>query len=275
MSKLRNPMKISNLFKFREGNDPEAVKPFLDHLEDLRWVIIKMALALGIAMAIAFLFRSQLAQLMQAPLSSLDPNLVRTLVSFGVADSMTISFQLAFYAGIVIAFPFLIYFAGGFVLPALTPQERKAMLPAVLIGFGLFLTGVLFAYYFVLPPTLRFFFHDAMNMHWAPTWNVREYFSFVTQCCIGFGIAFELPVVVLVLVRLGIVSVALLRRTRAYAFLLIFLAAAFLAPVPDALSMAMMGTPMYLLYELCIVVAGFIERKRNRDEAALAAKSSS
>ncbi len=268
-------MKISNLFKFREGNHAEAVKPFLDHLEDLRWVIIKMALALGIAMAIAFLFRSQLAQMMQAPLSSLDPNLVRTLVSFGVADSMTISFQLAFYAGIVIAFPFLIYFAGGFVLPALTPQERKAMLPAVLIGFGLFLAGVLFSYYFVLPPTLRFFFHDAMNMHWAPTWNVREYFSFVTQCCIGFGIAFELPVVVLVLVRLGIVSVALLRRTRAYAFLLIFLAAAFLAPVPDALSMAMMGMPMYLLYELCIVVAGFIERKRTRDEAALTAKSSS
>jgi sec-independent protein translocase protein TatC len=112
-------------------------------------------------------------------------------------------------------------------------------------------------------------------MHWAPTWNVREYFSFVTQCCVGFGIAFELPVVVLVLVRLGIVSVALLRRTRAYAFLLIFLAAAFLAPVPDALSMAMMGTPMYLLYELCILIAGFIERKRIRDEAALAAKSSS
>ena len=266
-------MKFSNLFKFREGNDPEAVKPFLDHLEDLRWVIIKMALALAIAMAIAFLFRSQLAQIMQAPLGSLDPNLVRTLVSFGVADSMTISFQLAFYAGIVLAFPFLIYFAGGFVLPALTPQERKAMLPAVLIGFGLFLGGVMFSYYFVLPPTLRFFFHDAMNMHWAPTWNVREYFSFVTQCCVGFGIAFELPVVVLVLVRLGIVSVALLRRTRAYAFLLIFLAAAFLAPVPDALSMAMMGTPMYLLYELCILIAGFIERKRIRDEAALAAKS--
>ena len=148
------------------------------------------------------------------------------------------------------------------------------MLPAVLIGFGLFLGGVCFSYYFVLPPTLRFFFHDAMNMHWAPTWNVREYFSFVTQCCVGFGIAFELPVVVLVLVRLGIVSVALLRRTRAYAFLLIFLAAAFLAPVPDALSMALMGMPMYLLYEICILLAGFIERKRMRDEAALAAKSS-
>src|SRR5258707_2349285 len=167
-------MKIANLFKFREGNDPEAVKPFLDHLEDLRWVIIKMALALGIAMAIAFLFRSQLAQVMQAPLASLDPNLVRTLVSFGVADSMTISFQLAFYAGIVIAFPFLIYFAGGFILPALTPHERKAMLPSVLVGFGLFLAGLFFSYHLLLPPPLSFFFPHAMDSRCMPTFDVRE-----------------------------------------------------------------------------------------------------
>ena len=85
---------------------------------------------------------------------------------------------------------------------------------------------------------------------------------------IGFGVAFELPVVVLVLVRLGVLSVALLRRTRAYAFVLIFVAAAFLAPTPDAISMAMMGTPMYLLYELCIFVASILERKRKREQAA-------
>ena len=260
-------MRLSNLFKFREGNDPDAVKPFLDHLEDLRWVLIKMGICLAAAMAVAFCFRIQLAHLMQRPLLALDPNLVRTLISLGVADSMTISFQLAFYAGIVLAFPFLIYFAGTFVLPALTPQEKQAMLPAVLVGFGLFITGVVFAYFFVLPPTLRFFFHDAQAMNWTPTWNVRSYFSFVTQACVGFGIAFELPVVVLILVRLGIVSVSLLRRTRAYAFLLIFVAAAFLAPTPDAVSMALMGTPMYLLYEVCIIVCGFVERKRLRERA--------
>src|SRR5580700_9349723 len=169
-------MKISKVFKFREGEQGEAVKPFLDHLEDLRWVIIKMAAALGTAMLLALCFRTQLVHILQGPLKAIDPRLLKSLVSLGVADSMTISFQLAFYAGIVIAFPFLIYFAGGFVLPALTAQEQKAMLPAVLIGFGLFLAGVFFSYYLVLPPTLRFFFHDAMNMHWAPTWNVREYF---------------------------------------------------------------------------------------------------
>jgi sec-independent protein translocase protein TatC len=267
-------MKFSNLFKFREGNDPEAVKPFLDHLEDLRWVIVKMAISLGIAMMLSFAFRYQLAAILQHPLQALDPNFVKTLAAFGVADSMTVSIQLAFYAGIVIAFPFLIYFAGTFVMPALTSQEKKAMLPAVLIGFGLFLGGVVFCYFFVLPPTLRFFFHDAMAMHWTPTWNVRQYFSFVTQCCVGFGIAFELPVVVLVLVRLGLVSTTLLRRTRAYAVVLIFCAAVFLAPTPDIVSMLIMGTPMYVLYEICIFVAGFIEKKRKREEeSALATKA--
>jgi sec-independent protein translocase protein TatC len=263
-------MRISRLFKFREGEKGEAVKPFLDHLEDLRWVIVKMALALGGAMLFAFCFRTQLVHVLQGPLQSIDPKLLRSLVSLGVADSMTISFQLAFYAGIVLAFPFLIYFAGQFILPALTPQERKAMLPAVGIGFGLFLGGVVLGYYLVLPATLRFFFRDAQSLDWTPTWTVRDYFSFVTQLCVGFGAAFELPVIVLVLVRLGVLSVALLRRTRAYAFLLIFVAAAFLAPTPDAVSMAMMGGPMYLLYEICILIAWMMERKRKKEADASA-----
>ncbi|MBV9128921.1 MAG: twin-arginine translocase subunit TatC, partial [Verrucomicrobia bacterium] len=160
-----------------------------------------------------------------------------------------------------------------FILPALTPPEKKAMLPAVGIGFGLFLGGVVLGYYLVLPATLRFFFRDAQSLDWTPTWTVREYFSFVTQLCVGFGAAFELPVIVLVLVRLGVLSVALLRRTRAYAFLLIFVAAAFLAPTPDAVSMALMGGPMYLLYEVCILIAAMLERKRKKEADLLAQKS--
>jgi sec-independent protein translocase protein TatC len=265
-------MKVSKIFKFREGEQGEAVKPFLDHLEDLRWVIVKMAIALAIAMLLAFCFRTQLVHILQAPLRSIDEKLLRSLVSLGVADSMTISFQLAFYAGIVLSFPFLIYFAGQFILPALTPPEKKAMLPAVAIGFGLFLGGVVLGYYLVLPATLRFFFRDAQSLDWTPTWTVRDYFSFVTQLCVGFGAAFELPVIVLVLVRLGVLSVALLCRTRAYAFLLIFVAAAFLAPTPDAVSMAMMGGPMYLLYEICILIAWLMERKRKKESDLLAQK---
>src|ERR1700737_4843768 len=263
-------MKLSRIFKFREGEHAEAIKPFLDHLEDLRWVIIRMGLALGVAMLVAFCFRTQLVHILQGPLKAIDPKLLQSLMSLGVADSMIISFQLAFYAGIVIAFPFLIYFAGQFILPALTPQEKRAMLPAVGIGFGLFLAGAVLGYYLVLPATLRFFFRDAQSLDWTPTWTVRDYFAFVTQVCVGLGTAFELPVIVLVLVRLGILSVALLRRTRAYAFLLIFVAAAFLAPPPVAFSMALMGTPMYLLYELCIFVASMMERKRKRDAEAAA-----
>jgi sec-independent protein translocase protein TatC len=89
-------MKVSKIFKFREGEQGEAVKPFLDHLEDLRWVIVKMAIALGVAMLLAFCFRTQLVHILQAPLKSIDEKLLKSLVSLGVADSMTISFQLAF-----------------------------------------------------------------------------------------------------------------------------------------------------------------------------------
>jgi sec-independent protein translocase protein TatC len=259
-------MKLSKLFKFREGNDSEATKPFLEHLEDLRWMLIKMAVALFSAMVLAFCFRVPLVHVVQKPLLAVDPELLKRLISLGVADSITISFQLAFYAGIVLAFPFLVYFAAEFVLPALTPQEKKAMLPAVAIGFLLFLGGVLASYYLVLPSTLAFFFRDAKSLDWSPSWTVRDYFSFVTQFCVGFGLAFELPVVVLLLVRLGILSASLLSRTRAYAFLLIFVAAAVITPTPDALTMALMGAPMYLLYEICIVVAWFIERKRRKQQ---------
>ena len=260
-------MALRDIFKFRELPESETSKPFLEHLEDLRWTIVKMAMTLVVAMIVCFAFRSWLVRVLQAPLQQVGGE-VGTLKALGITDSLVISFHLAFYAGIVIAFPFLIYFAGQFILPALTPQEKNAMLPAVGVGFGLFLGGVVLGYYLVLPATLRFFFRDAQSLDWSPTWTVRDYFSFVTQLCVGFGVAFELPVIVLVLVRLGVLSVALLRRTRAYAFLLIFVAAAFLAPTPDAVSMALMGTPMYLLYELCIFVASMMERKRKRDAEA-------
>jgi len=268
VSPKTSSMKWSRIFKFREGDNAEAVKPFLDHLEDLRWVIIRMALTLGAAMLVAFCFRTQLVHILQGPLKAIDPKLLQSLVSLGVADSMTISFQLAFYAGIVIAFPFLIYFAGQFILPALTSQEkRRCYLRLQLVSVCFCPASSLDTTRFCLQPSDSSF--EMQNRSTGRhTWTVRDYFSFVTQLCVGFGVAFELPVIVLVLVRLGVLSVALLRRTRAYAFLLIFIAAAFLAPTPDAVSMAMMGTPMYLLYELCIFVAWMMERKRKKEQAA-------
>lgn len=254
-------MSLRRFFDFRESRD--EAKPFLDHLEDLRVTIFKMAGVLMCAMMLCFLFRGEVAGFVQRPLAAIDPALAANLQSFGVADSFTISLELAFYGGMVLSFPFLIWFLAGFVLPALTPKEKRMLFPAAAVGFGLFLIGACFAYFVVLPRALDFFFKDAKAMSWTPMWNVREYYSFTTQFVISFGLAFELPVVVLLLVKLGIVDHALLARTRSFAVVIILVLAAVLAPTPDILTLILMGAPMYLLYELCIGIARLMARKQS------------
>lgn len=256
-------MALRNFFKFREIPESETAKPFLDHLEDLRWTVVKMAITLFAAMIICFAFRSTLTAIMQGPLSEVDEK-VRTLQSLGITDSFTISFNLAFYAGIVLSFPILLYFVAEFVLPALTAVEKKLLLPAIGISFALFLVGVLACYYWLLPKAIAFFLRDAQAMGWMPAWTVREYYSFVTRFTIGFGLAFELPVVVLALVRFGLVTFEFMRRTRPYAVVLIFLLAAIITPTPDLLTLIAMGLPMYLLYETCIWIAWLMERKARK-----------
>jgi len=181
-----------------------------------------------------------------------------------VIDPITISFSLAFYAGIVLSFPLLLFFVAQFVVPALTRKERHIVFPAIAVGFALFLTGVALCYFVILPETLKFCFDYSKSLNFAPSWTVRDYFSFVTQMLIAFGAAFELPVAVVVLAYLELVSFDLLHRTRPYAWVLVLALAAILAPTPDPLSFLALGAPMCLLYEACIWIAWLLEKRRNQ-----------
>jgi sec-independent protein translocase protein TatC len=256
---------LRKFLEFRDGRD--TPKPFLDHVEDLRGMIVRMAIALGICMSAAFIFRGEIAAFVQAPLIAVDPTRADNLQSLGVADSMTISLKLAFYAGLVVSFPVLLYFLAEFVLPALTLRERKVVLVAALIGFGLFLAGASFAFYGVLPAALEFFFRDAQMMQWRPTWTVGEYYSFTTQFVLAFGLAFELPVVVLALVKVGLLGHEQMRATRPYAIVAIFLLAAVITPTPDIFTLVLMGAPMVLLYEACIWIAWWMEKREESSQA--------
>jgi sec-independent protein translocase protein TatC len=250
------------LFKFREMSD--EAKPFLAHIEDLRAMVIKSAVALGLAMSLSFFFRSQLFAIIQHPLMMVDPSQFAHPLAMGVVDPLTISFEMSFYAGIVLSFPFLLYFFAEFVLPALTVNERRHIWPAAGLGFGLFLAGVAFAYFVVLPQALSFFYRDAQSLGWKPQWTVREYFSFASQFVIAFGLAFELPVVVLLLVKLGVLQVPMLRRIRPQALIGVMVFAAILTPTTDMFTLLLMGGPMYLLYEFCIIVASIMQRRERR-----------
>src|SRR6202166_2008661 len=223
-------------------------------------MIVKMAITLVLAMIICFAFRSSLVQILQRPLREIGQN-VGTLRALGVTDSIVISFQLAFYAGIILSFPLLLYFVAGFVLPALTAVEKRFLLPAIFVSFALFLLGVLVCYFWLLPKTILFFFRDTESLGWIPTWTVQQYYSFVTRFTIGFGLAFELPVVVLALVHFGLVTYRFMSRTRPYAIVLIFILATIITPTPDILTLIAMSLPMCLLYESCIWIAWFMQRK--------------
>src|ERR1700730_1596104 len=161
-------MALRDIFKFRELPESETSKPFLEHLEDLRWTIVKMSITLVAAMIICFAFRSTLVRVLQMPLHDIDPQ-VGALRALGITDSIIISFNLAFYAGIVLSFPLLLYFLAEFVLPALTAVEKRLMLPAITASFGLFLIGVVSCYYWLLPKTILFFFNDAESLGWVPS----------------------------------------------------------------------------------------------------------
>ncbi|HEY5812179.1 MAG TPA: twin-arginine translocase subunit TatC [Terrimicrobiaceae bacterium] len=258
-------MNWRRFFDFRELRD--EAKPFLEHIEDLRKTLIKMLIVLGVMMAVAFAFQKTIVGIMERPLLAFDPDRT-SLTNFGVADPLTIAIELSFYSGLVLAFPFLVLFLAEFILPALTQKEKRMLYPAAAVSFGMFIVGVLFAYYCVLPPTLDYFFNYSKDLNWKPLWSVREYFSFTTQFIVSFGLAFELPLAVLLLVKLEILNYEILQKTRAFAVVIILFLSAIITPTTDMLTLVLMAGPMYLLYEGCILIAWLMERKTRRQSLA-------
>ncbi len=181
-------------------------------------------------------------------------------------ETFMLSMKLSFFAGIILAFPLLLMYVLQFVLPGLHVHERKVMWPAMAVGFGLFLAGVLFAYYGVLPRALMFFYEWSGSLGVSNDWRIGEYISFATQFTLLFGLSFELPVVVMVLVKLGLLSYETMSNTRSYAIVAIFVAAAILTPTPDVFTLLLMAAPMIVLYEICIWLAWFDRRKNRMEE---------
>ena len=183
-------------------------------------------------------------------------------------EVFTLTLKLALFAGIVTAFPLLLYFIAQFVFPGLTNQEKRALIPALAIGFGLFLIGAVFCYRIVSPRVLLFFHGFGDDLGVTSDWRLGEYVTFVTQLVLIFGLSFELPVVVMTLVKLDLLSYEFMAKNRAYAVLIIVTIGAIITPTPDALTLCLLSGPMIVLYEMCIWMAFFLKRRRARDEAA-------
>jgi sec-independent protein translocase protein TatC len=247
----------------RLGKERNVEMPFLDHLEELRWRIIWSLAALVVSFVVGFWVMTQfnVLGLLIRPVQPYLPD--GKLIYLSPADPFMITVQLALVIGLLLAFPVIAYQIWTFVSPALTREEKRAIVPALYLGLVLFAVGVTGAYYFVLPPTLRFFtMFQVENL--TPFLTAAGYFGLVTKLLLAFGAIFELPVVILVLSALQLVTSAWLRSKRRYAIAGGAVIAALITP-GDVVSLTLfMMLPLMLLYEISIMLAWIVERRRRK-----------
>ena len=320
------------------GTDPEdaflheeeeggPTKSFLEHLEDLRWVLMKCAAALAVAFLVCLFAAPRLVDILKWPLEKsgmnkpgkqatvsfnlgtnslglfrLEPsqtNLFGTnlhtvleivpvtigtnsllglqpstnaiailashekihLVNLGPAAAFFLAVQIAIYGGIALASPLLFYFIASFVFPALKVKEKKYTYVGLTFGFVLFLVGVCFCYFILMPIALS---AAAQYSEWmgftAEVWRAEEYISFVCKFILGMGLGFELPVVLLVLVKIGILDYAKLAGFRRYMVVINLVLGAILT-TPEVITQVLMAIPLQILYEITIWIAWYWERK--------------
>lgn len=243
-----------------------AEMPLLDHLEELRWRIIWSALALVASIALGFyvVMHYDIITLLERPIL---PYLNgHRLVATHPTDGLQITISAAMWFGCVLAFPVVLYQAWLFLSPALYPRERRLLMAALAGGVLLFVGGALFAYYAILPITLPWLI-GMMGTALDPMITGENYFGFLFSTVLSFGLAFELPVVVLLLAAAGLVTPQFLSRYRRHAIVFIVVASAFLTPGDFVWSTLALSVPLYLLYEASVLVARLIWRRRTSADA--------
>jgi Tat protein translocase TatC len=263
---------LQKVFKVREkvamnlGGKGDEEKPFLDHLEDLRKMIVRIVTTLLVSTIATFCFYEKLFEIIKLPLwwtgvVKNEADVKGMLQILTPQEGFMMVMNLALIAAVIFAFPVLLYFVLQFILPGLKPAEKKAIFPAIGIGAGLFLIGASFAFYVVLPKALEFFYSFNSSLGLVNGWRLADYVKFATRFILLFGVAFELPVIVMVLVKLDFLNYKLMSTTRSYAIVAIAIFAAVVTPTPDPFTMLVLAGPLYILYETCIWLAYFMEKK--------------
>jgi sec-independent protein translocase protein TatC len=224
----------------------------VDHLDELRTRLIIAAGAFIVALGLCFWQNHELLKIVNDPLGKRQP------ITLGVTEPFMTTLTVAAYAAILISMPIILYELYAFILPAFSPGERKVALPLLLMVPFLFIGGVVFAYFVVLPAALKFLLH--FNEHqFNLQIRARDYYSFFSLTMLAGGIVFQLPVFLLGLVKMGITTPAKLRKNRRYAVLVIAVVAAAL-PGVDPVSMLIEMVPLLILYEVSILLASVLGR---------------
>ena len=233
---------------------------FISHLVELRQRVVRAVGAVLALFVALFLWPGSgyIYDLLAAPLMSALPA-GATMIATGVVTPFMVPVKVTALAAFMIALPYVLYQAWAFVAPGLYEHEKKLALPLVVASTLLFFFGVAFCYYFVFGKVFAFI-HDFAPKSIMPAPDIEAYFAFVINMFLAFGLTFEIPIVVIVLVRMGIVSLEKLREARPYVIVGAFVVAAIVTP-PDVLSQFMLAVPMCLLYEAGLLFARFVHAR--------------
>lgn len=243
--------------------------PFLDHLEELRWRIFKALGALVVGTIVGFLLvqRFRVLDLLVEPARAYLPEDGR-LAYFSPVTPFFFILKLALIAGLILGFPIVLYQVWAFLSPALEKREKRLIVPALYMGMLLFIAGAMLGYHVALPVSMRFFTGIQTDYLYAVL-GADEYLSFAIRLLMGFGIIFELPVVILILSVLGLVTPEFLRTKRRHAIVVSTVAASLLSPGDVITVTVLMMVPLILLYEFSILLSVLVTRGRNKDDQTI------
>ena len=237
-----------------KGENPERVGSMLEHLDELRRRLTRVVIAIAIGFAIALVFYEELWDILRAPYDQIYDQDLQSILP---AEPFSVAMRVAGFGGLILATPYLVAQVWGFVAPALTPKEKRWAVPIVLALTALFATGVVFAYN-VLPRALDVL-GGFLQVDYQPT--IGQYTTFALRFLAVFGLTFQFPVFLFAAAAMGAISLDQLRKGRRWAVLVIVVIAAAATPTGDAFTLATLAVPLYLLYELTILIVRLVVRK--------------
>lgn len=269
----------------------EAEMSFFDHLDVLRKHLIRAVIAIAVFTGIAFYFNEEILDKvifgpkkpdfwtykMMCKLVDMFPSLGKDMcitkingeiINTEMAGQFNLQLNVCVMCGIVVGFPYLLWEIWRFIKPALHENERKSASGFVFFASVLFIIGILFGYFIVCPLSVNFLTGYTVSEEIKNTFTVDSYLSSVATLTLGTGIIFELPIIIFILSKLGLMTPKLMRSSRRYAAVIILIISAIVTPTPDIMTMLIVATPLFLLYELSIFVSAFIERKKKKADAA-------
>lgn len=233
----------------------------VEHLRELRKRLLYSLIAVGIGFGAAYRFANPIFQFLVRPLlDAMPPDEEKRLIFTGLAQPFMLELKMGIFGGVILAMPFILWQIWLFVAPALYKHERRLVVPVVTSAMLMFAAGAAFAYYVAFPVGFAYFLSYTSDII-QPMISIDEYLDFATKMLLGFGAMFELPLVILLLARMGVVSPQFLNKNRRWAVLIIAVLAAFFTP-PDALSMAIMAVPLYALFEISVLLAYLVYKKK-------------